>query len=191
MPTTVIASTGEAGALYGAFHFLRLIQTRQPLAPLDIAERPRLERRLLNHWDNLDGSIERGYAGRSLWWPDRDDQRVRDYARANASIGINGTVINSVNANPQSLTAPLLEKAAAIARDAPALRHPRLSGRQLRRAQDARQPGDRRPARPGGRAVVAREGGRDLRAHSRLRRLRRQGQQRRPARAAGLRPHAR
>ena len=84
------------------------MQTRQPVAHLDIAERPRLERRLLNHWDNLDGSIERGYAGRSLWWPDRVDQRVQDYARANASIGINGAVINSVNANPQSLTAPLL-----------------------------------------------------------------------------------
>jgi alpha-glucuronidase len=113
---TVIASTGETGALYGAFHFLRLIQTRQPLTRLDIAERPRLKRRLLNHWDNLDGTIERGYAGRSLWWPDRDESRLRDYGRANASIGINGTVINSVNANPQSLTAPLLEQSAGIAR---------------------------------------------------------------------------
>ncbi len=113
---TVIASAGEAGALYGTFHFLRLIQTRVPLAGLDIVERPRLDRRLLNHWDNLDGTIERGYAGGSLWWPDRVDRRLVDYARANASIGINGTVINSVNANPQSLTAPLLEKAAAIAR---------------------------------------------------------------------------
>jgi alpha-glucuronidase len=112
---TVVASAGEAGALYGAFHFLRLIQTRQPLERLDIAERPRLERRLLNHWDNLDGSIERGYAGRSLWWPDRVDQRLRDYARANASIGINGASINNVNANPQSLSTPLIEKAARIA----------------------------------------------------------------------------
>ena len=113
---TVIASSGDAGTLYGAFHFLRLIQTGQPIARLDIAERPHLERRLLNHWDNLDGSIERGYAGRSLWWPDRVDERVREYARANASIGINGAVINSVNANPLSLTAPLLQKAAEIAR---------------------------------------------------------------------------
>lgn len=112
---TVIASTGEKGALYGAFHFLRLMQTRQRVSNLNIAGRPRMARRLLNHWDNLDGSIERGYAGRSLWWPNRDDARVRDYARANASIGINGSVINSVNANPQSLTAPLLEKSAAIA----------------------------------------------------------------------------
>ena len=115
VPATVIASKGEAGVLYGAFRLLRLIQTGEPLLRVDIAERPRIARRLLNHWDNLDGSIERGYAGRSFWWPDRVDARVVDYARANASIGINGTVINSVNANPQSLTAPLLEKAAAIA----------------------------------------------------------------------------
>jgi alpha-glucuronidase len=116
---TVIASDGEAGALYGAFHFLRLIQTGQPVVSLDIAERPRLDLRLLNHWDNLDGSIERGYAGRSLWhWdelPGRVDPRVEDYARANASIGINGTVINSVNADPRSLTPEYLADAAALA----------------------------------------------------------------------------
>jgi alpha-glucuronidase len=115
----VIASQRETGALYGTFHFLRLLQTQQPIAKLDIAQHPRLQRRLLNHWDNLDGSIERGYAGRSLWiWselPGRVDPRVEDYARLNASIGINGSVINSVNANPQSLTHAYLEKAAALA----------------------------------------------------------------------------
>jgi alpha-glucuronidase len=115
VPATVIASAGEAGVLYGAFHLLRLIQTREPLARADIAERPRLARRLLNHWDNLDGSIERGYAGRSFFWPGQAKARIADYARANASIGINGTVINSVNANPQSLTAPLIAQAAAVA----------------------------------------------------------------------------
>jgi alpha-glucuronidase len=115
LPATVVASTGEAGALYGAFHLLRLVQTRQPLTGLDILERPRLARRLLNHWDNLDGSIERGYAGRSFFWPDPAASRIVDYARANASIGINGSVINSVNANPQSLTAPFIDKAATIA----------------------------------------------------------------------------
>jgi len=117
---SVIASHAEVGALYGVFHFLRLVQTGQPIAPLDIVERPRLELRLLNHWDNLDGTIERGYAGRSLWsWselPDRVDPRLEEYARANASIGINGSVLNNVNANPDSLTRPYLEKAAAIAR---------------------------------------------------------------------------
>jgi alpha-glucuronidase len=115
VPTTVVASTGEAGALYGTFHLLRLIQMRRPLTPVDIAERPRLDRRLLNHWDNLDGTIERGYAGGSFWWPDTVGARAIDYARANASIGINGTVINSVNANPQSLTPPFLDKAAVVA----------------------------------------------------------------------------
>ena len=64
---TVIASEGEIGALYGAFHFLRLVQTIQPIDNLDVTERPRLRLRLLDHWDNLDGTIERGYAGRSLW----------------------------------------------------------------------------------------------------------------------------
>jgi alpha-glucuronidase len=117
---TVIASRGDVGLLYGAFHLLRLVQTGQPIDALDVAERPRLALRLLNHWDNLDGSIERGYAGESLWrWselPARVDPRIRDYARANASIGINGTVLNNVNANAEILTAPYLEKVAAIAR---------------------------------------------------------------------------
>jgi alpha-glucuronidase len=116
----VIASQGEIGTLYGAFHLLRLMQTRQPIATIDLEQRPRLERRLLNHWDNLNGSVERGYAGASLWrWdelPDRVDPRVEDYARANASIGINGSVINNVNANPEALTPRYLAKAAALAR---------------------------------------------------------------------------
>ncbi len=117
---TVIASRGNIGVLYGAFHFLRLIQTGQPIVGLDLAQRPRLERRLLNHWDNLDGTIERGYAGASLWhWdelPERIDPRVLDYARANASIGINGAVINSVNARAESLGTGYLRKTAALAR---------------------------------------------------------------------------
>jgi alpha-glucuronidase len=65
--TTVIAATTEVGALYGAFHFLRLLQTSQPIDALNVSEKPALGLRVLNHWDNLDGSIERGYAGRSLW----------------------------------------------------------------------------------------------------------------------------
>ena len=116
---TVIASAGEVGALYGAFHFLRLMQTLQPIDKLDISQKPRLQRRMLNHWDNLDGSVERGYAGRSLWdWqslPEKVDPRLRDYARANASIGINGAAINNVNANSRSLSAEYLRKAAAVA----------------------------------------------------------------------------
>ncbi|HEV8485790.1 MAG TPA: alpha-glucuronidase family glycosyl hydrolase [Blastocatellia bacterium] len=116
---TVIASNGEIGALYGAFHFLRLMQTLQPLDNLDLSQKPRLKVRVLDHWDNLDGSIERGYAGRSLWnWkalPDMVDQRLRDYARANASVGINGSVLNNVNANSQNLSGEYLRKTAAIA----------------------------------------------------------------------------
>lgn len=116
---TVIASDGEIGALYGAFHFLRLLQTQQPINNLNIAQKPRLQLRMLNHWDNLDGSVERGYAGRSLWdWqslPEKVDPRLRDYARANASVGINGAALNNVNANSRSLSAEYLRKAAAIA----------------------------------------------------------------------------
>ncbi len=116
---TAIASDGEIGALYGAYHFLRLLQTGQAIERLDITERPKVQLRMLNHWDNMDGTIERGYAGRSLWqWnelPGTLGPRYVDYARANASIGINGTVINSVNANVLVLTPDYLAKVAALA----------------------------------------------------------------------------
>jgi alpha-glucuronidase len=116
---TVIASSGETGALYGVFHFLRLMQTGQPVVRLDVRQRPRLQIRVLDHWDNLDGSVERGYAGRSLWdWgalPGKVGARLRDYARANASIGVNGSVLNNVNADSKSLSAEYLRKTAAVA----------------------------------------------------------------------------
>src|SRR6185436_12359107 len=115
----VIASTTDVGALYGTFHFLRLLQTEQLLARLQVDQSPRLNLRILNHWDNLDRSIERGYAGKSLWnWdelPQRVDPRLTDYARANASIGVNGTVLNNVNANARILSAEYIEKVTAIA----------------------------------------------------------------------------
>ena len=111
----VIASTTGIGTLYGTFHFLRLLQTEQQFDQLHIDQRPALKLRLLNHWDNLDGSIERGYAGKSLWMGMDINRRLLDYARANASIGINGTVLNNVNANSELLTAKYLNKAAAIA----------------------------------------------------------------------------
>ena len=118
-PATVIAAREDIGVLYGAFHFLRLIQTGKSLQTLDIRQSPRLPLRVLNHWDNLDGYVERGYAGASIWdWhrlPDWKDPRYTDYARANASIGINGTVLNNVNTSAQSLTPMYLEKAAALA----------------------------------------------------------------------------
>ncbi|QSX76786.1 alpha-glucuronidase [Lysobacter arenosi] len=116
---TVIAANEDVGALYGAFHFLRLVQTAQPLAALDLRQAPHVQLRVLNHWDNLDRHVERGYAGESIWdWhklPDYLDPRYTDYARANASLGINGTVLNNVNANALSLTPMYLEKAAALA----------------------------------------------------------------------------
>ena len=116
---TVIASNREIGALYGVFHFLRLMQTSQPIDRLDIAERPALQLRLMNHWDNPDGTIERGYAGRSIWdWnalPGKRSPRYADYARACASIGINGAVINNVNADVRVLAPESLRKIAALA----------------------------------------------------------------------------
>ena len=119
-PVTVIAANTDIGALYGTFHFLRLMQTGQPIDKLDITERPALQLRLMNHWDNPNGTIERGYAGRSLWqWndlPDKLSPRYADYARACASIGINGAVINNVNADPKILAPDNLRKIAALAK---------------------------------------------------------------------------
>lgn len=118
-PCTVIAARKDMGVMYGVFHFLRLLQTQSDIKELNITQMPKLQRRMLNHWDNLNGTIERGYAGYTLWdWqrlPGYIDPRYRDYARANASIGINGTVLNNVNANARSLTTEYLIKAAAPA----------------------------------------------------------------------------
>ena len=117
---TAIVANQDVGVLYGAFHFLRLLQTGQSHGALDVREAPRVQLRVLNHWDNLDGHVERGYAGASIWdWhklPDWIDPRYTDYARANASLGINGTVLNNVNSNALSLSPMYLEKAAALAR---------------------------------------------------------------------------
>lgn len=115
----IITANSDIGLLYGTFHFLRLLQTASPLQSLAIADSPKIKHRLLNHWDNLDRTVERGYAGFSLWdWhklPDYIDPRYHDYARANASIGINGTVVTNVNANALVLTGPYLEKVKALA----------------------------------------------------------------------------
>ena len=115
----VIAGNSDIGVLYGAFRLLRQVQTRQPLAKLDIVSLPSVKLRLLDHWDNLDGVVERGYAGASIfdWWelPDHVSQRVTDYARANASIGINGAVVTNVNASSLVLTEEYLHKVAALA----------------------------------------------------------------------------
>lgn len=118
-PVTVIAANSEQGMLYGGYHFLRLMQTARPIDSLDITEQPAMQLRLMNHWDNPNGSIERGYAGRSLWkWnelPETLTSRYADYARVCASVGINGAVINNVNADPRILSPETLGKVAALA----------------------------------------------------------------------------
>ncbi|GEL11429.1 alpha-glucuronidase [Flavobacterium glycines] len=115
----VITGKNDVAVLYGVFNFLRLIQTNKSIENLAIVDSPKTDIRILNHWDNLDRTVERGYAGFSLWnWhtlPDFIDQRYIDYARANASIGINGTVLNNVNANALILTPQYLEKVQTLA----------------------------------------------------------------------------
>lgn len=115
----LITAKTDTGVLYGVYNFLRLLQTNQSITNLAIVDSPKINIRMLNHWDNLNGIVERGYAGASLWnWqklPDFIDQRYIDYARANASIGINGTVLNNVNANALILTPQYLEKVTALA----------------------------------------------------------------------------
>lgn len=116
---TYITANTDIGVLYGLFHFIRLLQSHQDITNLNIASAPKLKLRLLNHWDNLNRTVERGYSGFSIWnWhtlPDYIDKRYIDYARANASIGINGTVLTNVNANATILTKPYLEKVKALA----------------------------------------------------------------------------
>ena len=111
---TVIAASSDAGLLYGAYHLLRLQQTGKSCSNLDISEQPVYDLRILNHWDNPNGTVERGFAGRSIFL-NPDLERMKIYGRANASIGINGTVLNNVNAKPEALSAESLQKAKSIA----------------------------------------------------------------------------
>lgn len=101
----VIAGATARGALYGTFHFIRLLQTGASLDHLRITEAPVNRLRMMNHWDNMDGSIERGYAGRSIFFRNNriveDLSRIRDYARLMASIGINAVAINNVNVHEE------------------------------------------------------------------------------------------
>lgn len=115
----VITAKTDIGVLYGTFNFLKRLQTHQSIENLNISDSPKIDLRILNHWDNLDRTVERGYAGFSLWnWhqlPEYKDARYEDYARANASIGINGTVLTNVNSNALVLTPQYLEKVKALA----------------------------------------------------------------------------
>jgi alpha-glucuronidase len=116
---TLIAANTDIGLLYGAFAWLRAALTGADLATLDEWSAPKVKLRTLNHWDNLDRTIERGYAGESIWdwWalPDVKDARYVDYARANASLGINGVSLNNVSSRPEMLLPAWIAKAAAVA----------------------------------------------------------------------------
>ena len=105
---TVTART-EMGLLYGRYALLRGEQGES---------HPYYKLRILNHWDNIDGSIERGYAGKSIFWNNRleiDHNLIEKYAEANASVGINGTVLNNVNASPKMLTRAYINKVKEVA----------------------------------------------------------------------------
>jgi alpha-glucuronidase len=116
-----IHANTEVGILYGVFELLRRQQTGEPV--VGVISNPSYERRILNHWDNLNGTIERGYAGPSIFWrqestptiTEKDKMLWAAYARANASIGINGSVLNNVNASPKMLGIEVLQKVKAIA----------------------------------------------------------------------------
>ena len=110
----VITARHDIGLLYGAYEALRLQATETPVK--EQTQQPKFKLRLLNHWDNLDGSIERGYAGESIFeWFHLNEELIREYARANASIGINGSVLNNVNASPKMLTKEYLKEVKKIA----------------------------------------------------------------------------
>lgn len=117
--TVVIAANTDTALIYGAFHFLRLMQIQSSIENLAIISKPKLQYRVVNHWDNLNRLVERGYAGLSLWeWgtlPEYIHPRYIDYARINASLGINGTVLNNVNADPRMLSDQFIHKVAALA----------------------------------------------------------------------------
>lgn len=116
----ILANT-DLGILYGVYALLRQQQTGELMA--NSVSNPSYERRILDHWDNPDGTIERGYAGRSIFWHGKDSLNVTakdkrlwmEYARADASIGINGAVLNNVNASPLILTENFLKRVKAIA----------------------------------------------------------------------------
>jgi alpha-glucuronidase len=120
-PDGIQANT-DLGILYGVYELLRLQQTGEPVK--EMVCNASYETRILNHWDNPDGSVERGYAGLSIFWrkgesslavTENDKILWKEYARANASIGINGTVLNNVNASPLILSKEYLERVKAIA----------------------------------------------------------------------------
>lgn len=118
-PRLLVAAANERGVLYGALALARKLDLGEPIAALDDKQIPYAPVRMLDHWDNLDGTIERGYAGPSIFFEHdnvaADLSRVRDYARLMASVGINACSINNVNANPRVITPELLPQLARVA----------------------------------------------------------------------------
>jgi alpha-glucuronidase len=114
-----IYASQEPGLMYGRYELNRLALSGETDTLTRIVSRPAFDLRILNHWDNLDGTVERGYAGHSLWqWdelPGKVSPRYRQYAEACASVGINGIVLNNVNASPKILSDEYLQKVATIA----------------------------------------------------------------------------
>src|SRR5713226_5387947 len=116
---TVITAANDRGVLYGTFALLRKIATGESIGELDEKQSPHAAVRWVNHWDNLDGSIERGYGGRSIFWENQhvraDLSRVNDYGRMLASLGINGCSINNVNSDRRVMTPDFIPQVARIA----------------------------------------------------------------------------
>ena len=178
------------------FALLRKIALHEPVDDIDLREAPYAPVRWVNQWDNLDGTIERGYGGRSIFFDERLRsariwRAVNDFARLLASLGINGCAINNVNADPRLITAEFLPQVARIAEVFRPLG--RLAG-ALGRFQQS--PKDRRArhirsARSAGCRVVEGEDGRDLPRRAGPRRVRGQGRLRRTRRAVGVRADAR
>ncbi|HEY6291938.1 MAG TPA: alpha-glucuronidase family glycosyl hydrolase [Terriglobia bacterium] len=114
----LITAVNGRGVLYGAFGVLRKIALQQPVSALNEIAEPSAAVRWVNQWDNLDGTVERGYGGSSIFFEDghvaKDQSRARDFARLLASLGINGCTLNNVNAEPRLLTAPYISQLAAI-----------------------------------------------------------------------------
>ncbi len=115
----IILGADPRGELYGAFHLLELVATQQPLPTKPTTESPSSPIRWVNQWDNLDGTIERGYAGRSIFFDNghvrSDLTRVHDYGRLLASIGINGVTVNNVNSDLRTLSPEMILEFARIA----------------------------------------------------------------------------
>ncbi len=195
VPCIIITGLTDRGVLYGAFAWLSALARNQNVNHLDHAESPFVPLRWVNQWDNLDGTIERGYGGRSIFWENgavrSDLTRARDYARLLASIGINGCVINNVNANPHVLADDFIPQIARVADEF------RPWGIRLGLSVNFAQPKANRrtrhvrSARSQSRRMVESEGRRDLSRHSRLRRLRAESRFRRPSGSLNLRPNSR